>query len=1036
MENNSVNLNLQSLESSEFNELQNKLIDSLPGGIIIYKIGKEIETKYFSEGILRLTGYNRSEYSKLIYGDIVLSTVFEDDQVEMAKRISEAVKTGSTISMTYRLKHKTGSLIWVQLSASMISEEADGKFYYAIFTRLAEESELYKNIADNSSTAIFIAERKSRKLIYTNKAWKKLRKIKLSENIIGHKITEYVSDVDKVYTDEELENLSSVDFKETHMLNSDGKYLAVFGKAISWCGYDAYICYVSDETELGLNKAMLDAATKTAKVLAWKYNIKTHTIVDSGTLGDFLGLPKVIENIPESFIKRGFVDKSSIQDFRNLYTELETNVTATKDICSSTTKEGKKIWQRIIYLPTYDKNGDYVESIGTAIDVTEQKERERQYEQETRLKRLLSNNAIAVAHFNISKNIITDKESFEENLNTILNLRSADEVLKNIAKNIDTQTESHAFDEINSCKKLMASFNAGKKKITVRHHLKNDERWMETIFDLIVNPYTGDLEAIAVLHDISKLVVTEQIVNTLMNIDYESIVAIDSETGKPTPFSKGHIEDVIQEQKNVGNTVLGVESYLRKYCPESDIDRIIKETSLPYVKEILKTQKVHSVTYSLLKDDAKIYKRVIYTYLDATKKTILCAMQDITQTYKHELSQKQLLENALSDAEIASHAKTDFFSRMSHDLRTPMNGILGLAELSKNETNVETLQTNISKIKESGKYLLSLINDTLDWQKIESGRLVLDERITPMNDIIENVKDIITPAASAKNISFTIINHNADFNYYVKLDAVRLKQIFINLLSNAVNFTPKGGKVIFDFTCTKRGAKKSHCCIKVIDTGCGMSKEFIQNGLYKPFSQEHDSTNANYSGTGLGLSIVKRLIQIMKGSIDVESVLGGGTTFSINLDFERVEKDTACNTNKQNEKKQISIKEKLLKKNILLVEDQPLNAEIAKALLEKMGCIVTWANNGKEAVNIFSDSKTNSFDAILMDVRMPLMNGLDATKTIRMLQRQDAASVPIIAMTANAYDEDVNNCLNAGMNEHISKPFEPAKLFETIAKFL
>lgn len=391
------------------------------------------------------------------------------------------------------------------------------------------------------------------------------------------------------------------------------------------------------------------------------------------------------------------------------------------------------------------------------------------------------------------------------------------------------------------------------------------------------------------------------------------------------------------------------------------------------------------------------------------------------------------LEEAMATVEQANAAKADFMSRMSHDMRTPMNGILGLTELSECESDVSVLTDNMRKIRQSGQYLLCLINDTLDFQKIETGRLKLEPQIVSTRELVTSVLQMVQLDAGKKGVDVQMITEEANLDGLVKVDPVRMKQIFFNLLSNAVKFTPSGGSVKVCFKCTGHTGNVAHDIITISDTGIGMSRDFIEHRIFQPFSQEHSDIVANYSGSGLGLSIAKKLVELMSGTISVESELGEGTTFTVKIDFESVAEEEVETASQQTEMKQQRIEEILQGMHILLAEDHPLNAEIAKRLLERVGCIVEWVDDGQKCLACFEASEVNQYDTILMDIRMPNMDGITATKRIRNLSRPDAAQIPIIAMTANAYESDIKNCLHAGMNAHIAKPVEPQKLYETIA---
>lgn len=425
-----------------------------------------------------------------------------------------------------------------------------------------------------------------------------------------------------------------------------------------------------------------------------------------------------------------------------------------------------------------------------------------------------------------------------------------------------------------------------------------------------------------------------------------------------------------------------------------------------------------------------------FCYLDDTQTAILYCRSDITDMYQKEQEQLQRTEKALEAAKKANHAKTDFFSRMSHDMRTPMNGILGLAELSKDETDSEILRQNISKIKTSGEYLLGLINDTLDFQRIESGKMKLDLQIVDAAALVDNTIEMMRIAAKEKGVILNIVNENTELGWNIRTDSMRIKQIFINLLSNAIKFTPRGGTVDFIFKCLGREGMISHDLVIVRDTGIGMSKEFLKNGIFKPFSQEYNRVTSEYAGSGLGLSIAKNLIELMHGRIEVESELGVGTKFKVYIDFERVDRSDAVKSVGDDQLHKKAMRDALSGKHILLVEDHPLNAEITKKLLDKVGCKVVWAKDGKEGYNFFISAPEFHYAAILMDIRMPVMDGLKSAKAIRCSEKADAGSIPIIAMTANAYEEDVKKSRAAGMNAHIAKPIDSIKLYETLVQHI
>ncbi|NLA70063.1 MAG: response regulator, partial [Clostridiales bacterium] len=464
-------------------------------------------------------------------------------------------------------------------------------------------------------------------------------------------------------------------------------------------------------------------------------------------------------------------------------------------------------------------------------------------------------------------------------------------------------------------------------------------------------------------------------------------------------------------------------------------DDLGQKMEMQYIIDSLKDGKKHVLTFPTVVDGVSKHKKLTYSYLnEEDKEHVLFCIRDISEAYNKERTALSKVEKALEDVRAANVAKTEFFSRMSHDMRTPMNGILGITELSKDVTDIDELQNNMDEIRNSGEFLLGLINDTLDFQKIESGKLKLEPSVVNAASVLNSIISMIKNDAVKKKINFIVEDSDINIDCNIKADSVRLKQIFLNLLSNSIKFTPEGGFVELIIRCDRRCDTKSHLIINVIDTGLGMSEKFLQDGVFTPFAQEENEVTYKYPGTGLGLSIVKQLVELMGGTISVESELGVGTKFTVELDIEKVDEKTTTTTTLLQNKEQIEIEKNLNSKKILLAEDHPLNARIAIKLLEKEGCNVEWVKNGQECVDVFANSKPEDFDMILMDIRMPELNGLEAAIAIRHLSNANARMIPILAMTANVYDDDIKQSYEAGMNGHISKPLQPQIMFKTMAE--
>lgn len=403
--------------------------------------------------------------------------------------------------------------------------------------------------------------------------------------------------------------------------------------------------------------------------------------------------------------------------------------------------------------------------------------------------------------------------------------------------------------------------------------------------------------------------------------------------------------------------------------------------------------------------------------------------RDVTEDRKREDQYKLRLAKALEDAKRGNSAKTTFLSQMSHDIRTPLNGIIGLIELGdRHPDNIEMLRQDRIKAMIAAKHLLSLVNDVLEISKLDNDNVKLLRE--PFN-IQELVNEIITICEiKALESDVKLIKDESDYKVpFVYGSPLHLRQIYLNIIGNSIKYNKKNGMVKTKMEIVSRNSNVVIYRFTISDTGIGMSEEFLHN-IFNPFTQEHSDSRSVYHGTGLGMSIAKKLIDKMNGTIHIQSEVGVGSTFIISIPFAIANESTVEKTNSPSEQDNIS------GVNVLLVEDNELNMEIATCLLEEEGAIVTGVNNGKEAVDNFNNNPEGTYDIILMDVMMPVMNGYEATRTIRKLNKADAKSIPIIALTANAYVEDVLKAKNAGMNDHLSKPLDCSEMLNKISKCL
>ena len=403
--------------------------------------------------------------------------------------------------------------------------------------------------------------------------------------------------------------------------------------------------------------------------------------------------------------------------------------------------------------------------------------------------------------------------------------------------------------------------------------------------------------------------------------------------------------------------------------------------------------------------------------------------QDITEITIARKKQDQAIMELLEKVRRANSAKSEFLSRMSHDLRTPINGILGmLAIMDKSQNDAGQQETCRRKIRVSTGHLLSLVNDVLQVSKLESGRpAAAVEEPFDLHDTLEDCIAILSPQAEEKGIQMKLDETGVQHKKLIG-NALHLKQILMNVIENALKYNRPNGSVFVQIQETARQGKTADYRFVIEDTGIGIGEEFKKH-IFEPFTQEHQGARTHYNGAGLGMSIVKKLVDQMEGSIEVGSQLGKGSIVQITLPIRIDETQSAQTTDTEQD-----LQSNIAGMRVLLVEDNEINCEIVEFMLKEAGAEVVTANDGKAAVDTFAASAPGTFDCVLMDLMMPVMSGYEATRVIRGLNRADAGAIPIIALSANTFEEDIALAKDAGMNEHLAKPVDMRKMFDAMCR--
>lgn len=579
---------------------------------------------------------------------------------------------------------------------------------------------------------------------------------------------------------------------------------------------------------------------------------------------------------------------------------------------------------------------------------------------------------------------------------------------------------------------LLALYEAGETSITEEYVAElQDERhvWVKVDVNLLKRPETSDVMAFIYNRDITQERKLKHILECLMSFGYDEIYTVDTGDTRFAAVAIGQY--ALDQQEAKGWYEKELECLVNRAQFDSDKEKIRKELSLEGILQNLQEGPTHVVEATLISKNGKYRRKQIRCmYLNEETGIILITLTDIEDVVKQEKIKQEQLERALSMAKDASAAKSNFLASMSHEIRTPMNAIIGLNSIIRdNVGNGKQVVDCTEKLDSASKYLLSLLNDILDMSRIESGNMTLSHQLFDGDKFWDNVNILAKAQADPASIHYIFEREKAISRSYIG-DATRMQQIMINLINNAIKFTPKDGMVKVSVREEEKLQNRAQITVSVADNGIGISQEFLPQ-VFEIFTQQHTGNTTAYKGSGLGLSIARNIARLMDGDITVESVEGEGTTFQVHIMID-VDKEKTTEETRNVSRRELDF----TGKKVLLVEDHPLNTLVAKQLLSKKGFHVVHAENGQLALNLFKESKVGGFDVVLMDIRMPVMDGIEATKQIRALEREDAKSVPIIAMTANAYEEDRRITKEAGMNAHLAKPIEPEELFETLDQFI
>ena len=913
---------------------------------------------------------------------------------------------------------------------------------------------LYSNIAENIPVAVFIYKRENGhiRIEHTNAFYRALPF--MTEEELKKKDETHLLAL--IHPDDRMaahaffmelfegRHASEVDYRSYPVLDDKYHWYHLNGKPVEQEDGSilAYVVFtdITEEKEKEIQalkrEQMYKLLSEQSKQIIFEYNARSRQIhfqMDNEytrQICEAHHMPAVMENVPASFL--GMVDVQSQQDIKDFFAHMDQGDTSSP-FEYRILMDGKIRWCRINTIPVFDSNGRPVTVYCSVQDMTDLKEQEQRYmDFFHNLDKAYPDN-LGSFHLNLTKNLCYDGQSPYAFVLKQKESGTVDGYFAEFSKLLSDPKTLTWFRDHFTREKLIEKFKKGRTTEIFEYniHYPDGLHWRRAMLIMNQNPRTEDIEAVTYAINIDEQKKRELINDCILDLQFEDvgILYLDQEEF-----------EYVRKENEADSIPLGK----RTPCPEkreteklwftNDEEReyYFRISELEIVKEELQKNNSYSISYlQTLPDGRRICHQVHYVWLDQKNNMVLAVQTDVTASYEHEEKQITEIKKALADADKANEEKSKFLSSMSHDLRTPLNGVIGFTNFALKEKDPVKVREYLNKIDTSGRILLNLINETLELSRIESGKATLEQAAVLPQQLICEVVTSIRPTAEEKKISL-VEQYGDEAGRIILCDGLKLQRIALNIISNAVKYTKEDGQVTVRAGLQKNASTENAytytLCVQ--DNGIGMSKEFLERAFY-PFSQEKRSEIPNVTGTGLGLAIVKQYADLMKGTIQIESQMHVGTKITVALPVELADTETAdAAVKKNNRQDAVSLKGK----RVLLCEDNYLNTEITVTMLKEWGMKVDTAENGAEGIAKYRSEPEHTYAAILMDLQMPVMNGYEASEKIRQMKQADALTIPIIALSADAFEENQKDAEKAGMNAFVIKPIMPEKLFEALQK--
>lgn len=1032
------------------------IYNNIPGAVFRCKFDADWTVIFANDGLYRFLGYTREEFAAM--GNKMSAVIYPADLKIMTGVIAAQLQEGKTTAENEnRLICKDGTIKWISIKAQLLRDNQGEQYFYCVFVDISKqkqdelrriESERNLSIATSHIDLYYweILDFQKRSIRVTEYVQKQFGMQEYAEGyperflalgfVAPEDCATYTEGVERIYRGEKYSQFDARIKTLTHgyvwmrlrltRIEEPGKEPRAVGTAEEIAEYK--------DLEQRVTMVM-----KQNNISSWRYDIKRQVLVPNMQGFWPTGWGIINQEYKLTDLLR-FLHPDDVQPWLNFHSTLKQSAKG-DSLCVRLCPDSSKVYRHILchYTLLPDRDGVPTYALGSCTDITEQVQQKEKYEAAVHNRyKALDKNVVLIGHCNITQDKLIE---IEDRTGMQLQQRfgtNGDAFFKGLGTLIKNKSERKAFYASTLSQQLNADFSLG----ITQHNVifvaplateSYENGWFSLCLDTVEQPQTGDLLGFITITDITESKRQEQMLETVVHRNYDYIAHINLLADSMTLYRHRELQEE-DPNYHTGQTYsfsAAVSYSAQNFVDAKEQESYLAKASLENLRNKLQQQDKYEFSFHMRENGMLRAKHMRIDMLDRATATAVMTRSDVTDMLEQQEQKKNQLSQALEIAKSANQHKSEFLSSMSHDIRTPMNAIIGMCALAlEDEQDAQQVHESLKTIQSSSQILLSLINNILDMSRIESGKTVLHDAPFSLSSLIQETTDNHRILYEQKNQQFrltTNINHDS-----CRGDISCIHSAIDNVLSNAIKYTPEGGTIACCVTeLPSNNLEIGLYRFEIADTGIGISQE-DQKHIFDPFYRGDVEHTYDAQGTGLGLSITKQIVELKGGTISVKSSLGVGTTFVIDLPLQFCAENTMAALD---EAESIEKNYDFTGVHILLCEDHPINQKVITRILEKAHVLVTIAQNGREGLEKFAHSELDTYQLIFMDIRMPVMNGYEAATAIRACAHPQAKLIPIIALSANAFIEDMQKSKQHGMNGHIAKPVMPEQIYKIIETY-